>query len=62
MCIDVKFANIQRTHTAYSSYHVLRKLHSALLQNAIYSEDFEHVYDEFPPLIHSFQVDISCAF
>ena len=53
---------ISRLHTAYSSYHALRKLHSDLIQNAISSEDFEHVYDEFHALIHGFKADISCAF
>ena len=59
---NVNIANISRLYTAYSSYHALRKLHSDLIQNAISSEDFEHVYDELLPLIHGFKADISCAF
>ena len=59
---NVNLANISRLYTAYSSYHALRKLHSDLIQNAISSEDFEHVYDELLPLIHGFKADISCAF
>ena len=59
---DVNLASISRLYVAYPSYHARRKLHSDLLQDAISSGDFEHVYDELLQLTRASKADISCAF